>query len=109
MKICPRVDRPKVKIGLQRNVAMKSPFEILDQGLVLFLDGFLKHGVGRVDAVPLDLHVPPELVEQRPEQDDAVAQRRLQLADRLKRVMPVILNQFFKYSLLKKQAWANKP
>ena len=52
---------------------LDQPFQILDKSFVLLLDGLLQHGVGGVDAVTLDLHVAAKLVEQCPEQDDAVA------------------------------------
>ena len=58
--------------------------QVGQQTVVRLLDGLVHQVVGGHDPPPLVVHVPPELLQQGPEQDHSVPQRVLQLLDRLK-------------------------
>ena len=52
-----------------------------EEGVISLLDRVVQRLVGHHDPLPLLVHVPPQLLEERAKEDDAVSQRVLQFPD----------------------------
>lgn len=68
-----------------RKYSSSLPIHFSHEDVVGSSDGFLKVFGERVDVVLLRLHVLPQFIEQRLEQDHAVTHRVLELANTLQR------------------------